>query len=30
MNQRDGKCLLKVLETRDNWLGVTYKEDKKL
>lgn len=25
---RDGKCTVKVLETRDNWFGVTYKEDK--
>lgn len=25
---RDGKCTVKVLETKDNWFGVTYKEDK--
>ena len=25
---RDGKCIVKVLETKDNWFGVTYKEDK--
>lgn len=25
---RDGKCTVKVLETPDNWFGVTYKEDK--
>lgn len=25
---RDGKCTVKVLETRDSWFGVTYKEDK--
>lgn len=25
---RDGKYTVKVLETRDNWFGVTYKEDK--
>ena len=25
---RDGKCTVKVLETRDNWFGVTYKQDK--
>lgn len=23
-----GKCSVKVLETRDRWFGVTYKEDK--
>lgn len=23
---RDGKCTVKVLETKDNWFGVTYKE----
>lgn len=25
---RDGKCTVKVLETKDKWFGVTYKEDK--
>lgn len=25
---RDGKCSVKVLETKDKWFGVTYKEDK--
>lgn len=25
---RDGKCTVKVLETKDRWFGVTYKEDK--
>lgn len=25
---REGKCTVKVLETRDSWFGVTYKEDK--
>lgn len=25
---RDGKCTVRVLETRDHWFGVTYKEDK--
>lgn len=25
---RKGKCSVKVLETRDTWFGVTYKEDK--
>ena len=25
---RDGKCTAKVLETKDKWFGVTYKEDK--
>ena len=25
---REGKCSVKVLETRDQWFGVTYKEDK--
>ncbi len=25
---REGKCTVKVLETRDKWFGVTYKEDK--
>ena len=25
---RDGKCSVKVLETKDMWFGVTYKEDK--
>lgn len=24
---RDGKCSVKVLETKDKWFGVTYKED---
>ena len=23
-----GKCTVKVLETKDNWFGVTYKKDK--
>lgn len=27
---RDGKCTVKVLETKDKWFGVTYKEDKEL
>ena len=27
---REGKCTVKVLETRDKWFGVTYKEDKEL
>lgn len=27
---RDGKCIVKVLETRDKWFGVTYKEDKEV
>lgn len=27
---RSGKCTVKVLETRDKWFGVTYKEDKEL
>ena len=27
---REGKCTVKVLETRDTWFGVTYKEDKKI
>lgn len=26
---RDGKYTVKVLETKDKWFGVTYKEDKK-
>ena len=25
---REGKCSVKVLETKDKWFGVTYKEDK--
>lgn len=25
---REGKCTVKVLETKDRWFGVTYKEDK--
>lgn len=25
---REGRCTVKVLETRDSWFGVTYKEDK--
>lgn len=25
---REEKCTVKVLETRDKWFGVTYKEDK--
>lgn len=25
---RNGKCTVKVLETKDKWFGVTYKEDK--
>ena len=25
---REGRCSVKVLETRDKWFGVTYKEDK--
>ena len=25
---RDGKCTVRVLETKDKWFGVTYKEDK--
>ena len=25
---RQGRCSVKVLETRDKWFGVTYKEDK--
>ena len=25
---RDGKCTVKVLETKDKWFGVTFKEDK--
>ena len=25
---REGKCTVRVLETRDRWFGVTYKEDK--
>lgn len=25
---REGKCSVKVLETRDTWFGVTYKENK--
>lgn len=25
---RNGKYTVKVLETKDNWFGVTYKEDK--
>lgn len=25
---RDGKNTMKVLETKDKWFGVTYKEDK--
>ena len=25
---REGKCTVKVLETKDKWFGVTYKEDK--
>ena len=25
---RDGKYTVKVLETKDKWFGVTYKEDK--
>ena len=25
---REGKCTVKILETRDRWFGVTYKEDK--
>ena len=25
---RDGQCSVKVLETKDKWFGVTYKEDK--
>ena len=25
---RDGKCSVKVLETKDKWFGVIYKEDK--
>lgn len=24
----EGKCTVKVLETKDKWFGVTYKEDK--
>lgn len=24
---RDAKCTVKVLETKENWFGVTYKED---
>lgn len=27
---REGKCSVKVLETKDKWFGVTYKEDKEL
>lgn len=27
---RNGKCTVKVLETKDKWFGVTYKEDKEL
>lgn len=27
---REDKCTVKVLETRDTWFGVTYKEDKKI
>lgn len=27
---RDGKCTVKVLETKDKWFGVIYKEDKEL
>lgn len=27
---REGKCKVKVLETKDKWFGVTYKEDKEL
>lgn len=27
---REGRCTVKVLETRDSWFGVTYKEDKAL
>ena len=27
---RAGKCSVKVLETKDKWFGVTYKEDKEL
>lgn len=26
---RDGKYTVKVMETKDKWFGVTYKEDKK-
>ena len=25
---KDGRARVKVLETRDHWFGVTYKEDK--
>jgi len=25
---RENKCTIKVLETKDKWFGVTYKEDK--
>lgn len=25
---RNGECSVKVLETRDYWFGITYKEDK--
>ena len=25
---RDGKCSVRVLETKDKWFGVIYKEDK--
>lgn len=25
---REKKCTVKVLETKDKWFGVTYKEDK--
>lgn len=27
---REGKCTVKILETKDKWFGVTYKEDKEL
>lgn len=27
---RNGECTVKVLETKDKWFGVTYKEDKEL
>lgn len=27
---REGKATIKVLETRDSWVGVTYKEDKEV
>lgn len=27
---REKKCSVKVLETKDKWFGITYKEDKEL